>query len=125
MEVTPARDVEAGDVLTYTLVVQNDGLVDAPVVTTTNSLPHPLDLLAVDGASQGNVESGGNVLTWTTPLSSGGVATLTYRAVISYRAGYAIANIAYADDGFNRPVRLTARAAFKVGSTYLPLILKN
>ncbi len=125
MNVTPAQDVEAGDSLTYTIVLQNNGLVDAPVVTTTNSLPHALELLAVEGASQGNVETAGDVLTWTTPLSSGGVATLTYRAVISYRAGYAIDNIAYVDDGFSNPVRLTARAAFKVGLTYLPLIFKN
>ncbi len=125
MRVTPAQDVEAGDILTYTIVLRNDGLVDAPAVTTTNSLPHPLELLTVDGASQGNVEAGAKTLTWTTPLTRGGVATLTYRAVISYRAGYGIDNVAYATDGYGDPVRLTARAAFKVGSIYLPLIFKN
>jgi hypothetical protein len=71
------------------------------------------------------VLSGANSITWTTPLSQAGIATLTYRAVISYRFGAAIQNRAYANDGYNDPVLLTASTRFRAHPTYLPLIIKN
>ena len=123
--VSPSQDVEAGDMMTYTLILRNDGLGDAPAVMTTDSLPHMLELAAVGTPSQGNVETSDNSLTWTTSLSTGAIATLTYQAVISYRSGQVIANRAYVSDGFGESVVLTARANFKIGSIYLPLIMKN
>jgi uncharacterized repeat protein (TIGR01451 family) len=125
MSVNPTRDVEENDVLTYTIVLRNTGLVDAPVVTTTNTLPHMLDLDSVDPPSRGNVLTYGNSLTWTTPLSQDEVATLTYRAIISYQSQSNIVNTAQVSDGFNSPLLLTARTSFKNIPIYLPVIMKN
>jgi uncharacterized repeat protein (TIGR01451 family) len=125
MTVTPAQGLQAGNLLTYTVVLRNDGLVDNPVVTLTNTLPHLLELVSLDTPSQGTLLSGGKSLTWTTALAKNEVATLTYRAVISYEAGIAVENTAYVQDGLNPTLALTARAAFKRMHFYLPIIWKH
>ena len=125
MSVTSNLGVEAGDTLTYTIVLKNNGLVDDPLVTTTNTLPHMLELLAVGPPSQGNVESGNKAITWTTALAQNEVATLTYRAVISYKTSTAIENKAVAADDINSLLELTARSYFKIIPTYLPVIFKK
>jgi uncharacterized repeat protein (TIGR01451 family) len=123
--VIPAQEVEKGDVLTYTLVLKNTGLVDDPLVTTTNTLPPMLEMVGVDSPSQGSIVTNGKSFTWTTPLAKNGVATLTYRAVISYETSSAIENTAIVDDDLNEPLALTARTAFRIWPVYLPLIYKN
>lgn len=125
MSVTPAQNVEAGDTLTYTIILKNSGLVDAPAVTTTNSLPHMLSLAAVNPPAQGTVTTGQNGFTWTTALAKDQAATLTFRAVVSYQTSTGINNTAYASDGLNEPVDMPAQATFKSIPTYLPLIIKN
>lgn len=125
MNVTPAQDIDKNDILTYTIVLRNNGVADAPLVTTTNSLPHMLEPVSVDTPSQGTAISGNRSLTWTTPLSKNGVATLTFRAVISYESGLAIVNRAYVDDKFDEPLDLSAKTYFKVFPAYLPMIYKN
>jgi uncharacterized repeat protein (TIGR01451 family) len=126
MVVTPTQGVEANDVLTYTIILKNTGLVDDPLITTTNTLPHMLELISVDTPSQGSVISSGKTITWTTPLSKNETAILTYQAVISYRTSSSnIKNTAYADDNINESLALTAQTNFKVIPIYLPLISKN
>jgi uncharacterized repeat protein (TIGR01451 family) len=123
--VTPVYGVKESDVLTYTIILRNDGPVDDPLVTTTNTLPHMLELLGLDTPSQGTVISNGKSFTWTTPLAKNGVATLTYRALISYETSSAIENIAIVDDDLNNPLTLTAQTIFKSRNIYLPFIYKN
>jgi uncharacterized repeat protein (TIGR01451 family) len=125
MEVTPNRDVEETDALTYTITLRNNGTVDAPEITTTNSLPQMLDLIMIDSPSSGDVISGGNNITWTTALSRGEVATLTFRTIISARSGGMIENVAYVEDGVHEIFPLPAQATFKPILTYLPIIFKN
>ncbi len=125
MEVTPASGVARNDILTYTLLLKNTGLTGAAAVTTTNQLPPMLDLIAVDAASQGDFTADTRTITWTTALAPNEVATLTYRAAISYEVGSAINNVAYVEDGIGQPVPLQARATFKVLSVYLPAIIKG
>ncbi len=125
MSVTPTQEVAAGNVLTYTILLKNTGLVDDPMVTTTNTLPHMLDWVSVDTPSRGTVIANGQTITWTTPLSKDEMARLTYRAVISYRTRSAIENTAYVNDNINEPVILTARTTFEILPIYLPLISKN
>jgi subtilisin family serine protease len=126
MTVNPAKDVEAQDMLTYTIVLKNDGLVDDPLVTTTNTLPPMLELVSIDPPSQGNIIPNGNSFTWTTSLAKeGGIATLTYRAIISYEtSSKVIKNTAYLDDGISQ-LALSAQATFKLTPIYLPLIQKK
>ena len=125
LSVTPTEGVEENDVLTYTLVLKNTGLVDAPMVTATNALPHMLNLVSVDPPGAGSVISHGNSLTWTNALAKNESVTLTYRAAISYKTSGAIENTVYANDDANEPLALTTRTTFKTVPTYLPLIFKN
>ena len=123
--VTPSGGAEAGDTLNYTLILKNDGLVDSPVVTATNTLPHMLDLLAYDPPSKGNLVTQGRDFTWVLPLAKNETATLTYRAVISYQTSSAIENTVEVNDGLNPPLELTARTTYKVVPMYFPLLPKN
>jgi uncharacterized repeat protein (TIGR01451 family) len=125
MNVNSTQDVESGDVLSYTVVLRNTGLVYAPQVTTTNTLPHNLEFVSIDTPDQGAVISNGDSFTWTTSLAKDEVTTLTYQAVISYETSSAIQNTAYASDAVNEPVPLTARTSFKVQPIYLPFIAKK
>jgi uncharacterized repeat protein (TIGR01451 family) len=125
MSVTPSQDVEENDVLTYTIVLKNTGLKDDPLVTTTNTLPHMLNLVSLDTPGRGIVISNGNSITWTTPLSKDEVITFSYQAVISYQTRSAIENTAYTKDAVNNPVALTARTTFRILPIYLPIISKN
>jgi uncharacterized repeat protein (TIGR01451 family) len=125
LTVTPAQGAQANDVLTYTIVLRNQGLVDAPWVTTTNTLPHMLDLLSIDTPSQGSIVSNGNSFTWTTSLAQGEEAVLTYRAVINYETSQPIENTAYVDDDLSPPLALTARTTFKTLFIYLPAVFKK
>jgi uncharacterized repeat protein (TIGR01451 family) len=125
LRVNPAQNVAPGDTLTYTLVLRNSGLVDAPRVTATNTLLPMLDLAGANPPAQGSVQVNGRSLTWTTAISTNEALTLTYRVVISYRSSTAIENTAYVDDGFSPPQALTTRATFKPRPVYLPLIFKN
>jgi uncharacterized repeat protein (TIGR01451 family) len=125
MTVSPNHGVKEGDMLSYTIVLANSGLVDAPMVATTNTLPANLDLVAVDPPSSGTVNTGANDFIWTTPLARGETATLTFRAVVR-SAGYGIINnVAYVDDGTADPVILSAQASFKSVPLYLPVIAKD
>jgi hypothetical protein len=98
--------------------------VDAPQVTTTNTLPHNLEFVSIDTPDQGTVISNGDSFTWTTSLAKDEV-TLTYHAVISYETSSAIQNTAYASDAVNEPIPLTARTSFKVQPIYLPFVAKK
>ncbi|MBN1218589.1 MAG: S8 family serine peptidase [Anaerolineae bacterium] len=125
MIVVPTEDVEENSVLTYTIVLRNIGLVDDPLVTTTNTVPHMLNLMVVDTPSQGTVISSGKNITWTTPVDRDEAVTLTYQAVVSYHSGIMIENTAFVDDNINKPLRLTARATYKTMPIYLPVIFKH
>lgn len=123
--VSPAKGVEAGDRLSYTLLVKNDGLVDSPVVTVTNPLPHMLDIVSFDTPSRGNLQREERDFTWTLPLAKNESATLTYQAVINYQTSGAIENKVYVDDDLSPPLVLTARATYKIIPMYFPMLHKN
>ena len=124
--VTPSQDIKQDDILIYTIVLKNDGPIDAPVVTTTDTLPSVLDFVSIDPPSSGAVISSSKTLTWTTSLAQGQMATLTFRArVNSASSGGFINNVAYARDGINEAILLSAQAEFKILPLYLPLIFKN
>lgn len=125
LTVAPAYEVQPGDTLTYTITLKNTGLVDDPLITTTTTLPHMLELVAVDQPGQGDVTVKNKSLTWSTPLAVNEAATLTYRAVISYYSSTPIDNIAYVNDGLNEQLILKARAYFKGGIRYFPILAKD
>jgi uncharacterized repeat protein (TIGR01451 family) len=125
LTVSPAQGVESGQILHYTLTLKNTGPVNDPVVTATSTLPLMLELMAIDPPSQGTLLTSGNSFTWTTSLAPSQVATLTYRAVISYRTSGAVVNTVAVNDGLNDPLLLTAQSTFKVSPLYFPMIYKK
>ncbi|NJN92765.1 MAG: DUF11 domain-containing protein [Anaerolineales bacterium] len=122
--VTPATGVVAGDVLTYTLILKNEGPVDDPIVTATNTLPAVLEMVGIDSPSQGTIVTSGKSFTWTTALAQNQSATLTYRTLVSYTSSI-IRNRVTINDDLNDPLVLTAQAYFKVQTLYLPIIRKK
>jgi uncharacterized repeat protein (TIGR01451 family) len=124
LTVNPTQKVEAGDMLNYTLRLKNTGLVNDPAVTATNTLPPMLELQAIDPPTQGALVTAGKSFTWTTPLAVNEVATLTYRAVISYQTSSAIENRVVIDDDLNDPIILIARTTFRAVPLYFPIIYK-
>ncbi|MFN8454306.1 MAG: S8 family serine peptidase [Anaerolineae bacterium] len=125
LTVSPSQGVEPGTVLNYSLTLRNSGLVNDPVVTATGALPPLLDLLGLDPPGQGTLLTSDQSFTWTTALASNQEATLTYRAVISYRTGSAVAHTVQVNDGLNEPLLLTARSTFKVLPLYFPILFKK
>jgi uncharacterized repeat protein (TIGR01451 family) len=125
LTVTPQQEVEQGDILTYTLVLKNNGLASDPMVTSTNTLPHMLEVVGFDPPSQGNLITNGKSFTWTTPLAVNEVATLTYRAVISYETSAAIENRVMVADDINDPLNLLARTTYKALPLYFPILYKK
>jgi uncharacterized repeat protein (TIGR01451 family) len=125
MTVSPDHGVKEGDMLSYTIVLANSGLVDAPMVVTTNTLPAILELAAVDAPSSGTVNAGSDGFSWTTPLARGETSSLTFQAIVRTTGYGLINNVAYVDDGTKNPVTLSAQASFKLGQLYLPVIAKN
>lgn len=125
MAVWPAQEVAKNDVLTYTIVLKNEGTTDSPLVTVTNRLPATLEGLAVLPPASGAVLSSGNSFTWTTTLARNQSATLTFRATISDSGLGAIRNSAHVSDGVHSPLTLSAEAWFKAQPIYLPVISKN
>jgi hypothetical protein len=125
LSVTPTQGVDKGEILNYTLVLKNTGLVNDPIVTATHTLPPMLEWVGVDPPSQGTIITGDKSFTWTTALAQNETATLTYRAVISYETSSAIQNTVYINDGLNDPLALTAYTSFKIKPIYLPFIFKT
>ncbi|MCB0210357.1 MAG: S8 family serine peptidase [Anaerolineae bacterium] len=123
--VSPAKGVEAGDTLNYTLVLKNDGLIDSPMVTVTNTVPPMLDITSFNTPAQGNLSRNGRSFTWILPLAKNETATLTYQAVISYQTSSAIENTIYLDDNLNPQLALTAKTLYKTVPFYFPMLFKN
>ncbi|MCB0193302.1 MAG: S8 family serine peptidase [Anaerolineae bacterium] len=123
--VSPGNNVGAGDILNYTVTLKNDGVIDSPMVTLTNTLPHMLDITALVPPSQGNFERTGRVFTWTLPLAKNETATLNYQAVISYQTSSPVENKVTLNDNLNPPLTLTAKTTYKVLPLYFPILHKN
>ncbi|MER5866516.1 hypothetical protein [Kitasatospora sp. NPDC002040] len=96
-------EVRAGDKVTYTLVVTNDGKVNYPGATFTDDLTKIVDD-AVYGndaaAGSGRVVYSAPRLTWTGDLAAGASATVTYSVVINnpYTADARLDNVVVAPD---------------------------
>ena len=115
--VTPAGDVQVGDILTYTITLSNSGSVDAHV-TLTDTLPAALWPV-----------QGWPGLTWSGTVTAGGQVTLTLavQATTALTMNVTVSNIVTIDDGWNAAfdIHSPETAIRAVWRTYLPLVLKN
>jgi fimbrial isopeptide formation D2 family protein/uncharacterized repeat protein (TIGR01451 family) len=79
-------DVEAGDVVTYTVTVEHIGTADVPsaqVVDDLSAVLDDADWNADAAASAGSVGLSGTTLTWTGDLADGDVVTITYSVTVT------------------------------------------
>ena len=91
-----------GETLTFTLVLRNDGLADAPAARLDNPVPDNTTFVSGSLVLQGGGEANetDRVITWTGALLRSQPVTLTYRVLIADHAGYDIVGRARLADGY-------------------------
>jgi uncharacterized repeat protein (TIGR01451 family) len=123
------KDVaEAGDILNYTIILSNNGSLDATEVLVTDTIPasttyHTGSLWA----SSGSYDESGGVITWEGAVSVGVPVTITFSVSIDAMIpkGTLIVNTATINDGVNPPFDRTAKTVADPYQVYLPLTLKG
>jgi uncharacterized repeat protein (TIGR01451 family) len=119
---------QPGDVLTYTIVLRNDGLAIASAVTLSN--PLPVQTTYVTGSLQleggGVADDANGIIGWNGSLDVGARVTLTYQCkATTLERGIWVRNVAYLKDGYSLPRRLQASTYVPYGHQWLPLLLKR
>lgn len=95
----PTTDVNAGDVVTYTLTVTNDGAGEYTALdpaSVTDDLTGVLDDATYNGgtATAGTLTETLPILTWTGPLAPTGVVTITYGVTVTSVGDHSLENTA-------------------------------
>jgi uncharacterized repeat protein (TIGR01451 family) len=119
---------EHGEPLTYTIVLRNQGIIDASSGVLTNVIPAHIAYIpgsiSTEGTPQANCD--GEKVTWSGPLGLGSPVTITYGAVVSTTRGdLAIRNMAHLEDDFGYVTERTATALVPPLRQWFPLIMKN
>ncbi len=116
-----------GETLTYTLILRNDGLLDAPSACVTNPVPINTAYLTGSLTLQGGgvVSHSAGAIMWRGPLLLGQPVTLTYQTVITNHAGYDIVGHAWVSDGYGEVWEKTAITAVPFFEVYLPLVFRD
>jgi uncharacterized repeat protein (TIGR01451 family) len=119
---------EAGDVLNYTIILSNNGSLDATEVLLTDTLPASTAYNAGSlWASSGSYDESGGVITWEGTVSAGVPVTITFSVSVDAMVpkGTLIINTATINDGVNPPLDRTAKTVADPCRIYLPLTLKG
>jgi uncharacterized repeat protein (TIGR01451 family) len=118
---------EPGDVLTYTITLRNDGVIDAPAAKLENTIPSYTAYVPDSlWASEGDVYYDEGVISWTGGVGVGASVTITYKAsVTTARADFSIVNVVYIDDGYGEEFERRVITIVPPFKTYFPLILKQ
>ena len=123
-EVDPTR-ASAGEVVTFTVRLVNDGVLDGSV-SLTDTLPSTLLLQGAPTASAGPAPTvNGQTITWSGTVGAGGEVLITYTAQLTSTTVLTptAVNHALIDDGRGN---VYTRMAFVNGyRIYLPLTLRN
>lgn len=121
--------VAPGQLVTYTVTLNNIGGNDAPSAHLTDTLPTSLIYQPGSlGADTGSYGQAGGVITWAGSLASGASAVVHYAVMVS--PGLAISetaalrNTAWLDDGVNAPFERAAVVFINPQEVYLPLVTK-
>ncbi|MHB1295830.1 MAG: InlB B-repeat-containing protein [Anaerolineae bacterium] len=125
--VTPEVELDLGDVVTYSIELDNNGEGSATGVVITDTLPAGVEFGAFVGNAGGAQEDGG-VITWGGTVAAGETMTITFTATLAQdRSLYATTitnrvtyDSANAGDGYSD-------ASFEVRSVrlFLPIIIGN
>ena len=114
-------EVAPGGTVTFTIVMRNDGTLNAPDVSLYDSIP--ISTTYVPGSawvSSGTV-SDTDGIRWCGSLPAGGAVTLTFRATVSTSAP--IKNTAVLSDGYGTTLDLIALVNGR--RVYLPLVVRS
>jgi uncharacterized repeat protein (TIGR01451 family) len=119
---------EHDEPLVYTIVLRNEGIIDASSAVLTNVIPahvtHVPGSLSTEGTPPAACD--GEKVTWSGPLFLGSPVTITYGVVVSTtRGGLSIRNVAHLEDDFGYVAERTATTFLSPLSQFFPLIMKN
>jgi uncharacterized repeat protein (TIGR01451 family) len=114
---------EAGDVMTYTITLENPG-PDLTDVVVTDTLPGGVSYLGNLSVSSGTYGEAGGVITWTGTVSGGVPVTIRYEVAVnpSLTEPTTLVNTALIDDGRGNVLSRQAQAIANALVTYLPVI---
>ncbi|MEM7028105.1 MAG: S8 family serine peptidase [Chloroflexota bacterium] len=125
---TPAI-AEKGDILTYTLTLTNSGLVDAPLITVTSTIPDYTSLLTdTIQFGTGTVNTSQlkwRTVYWTVSVPQGSSTTVGYAVrLASIPARFQVHNAFIVDDGFKQDRTWETTIQVQPEKIYLPTIQK-
>jgi uncharacterized repeat protein (TIGR01451 family) len=118
---------EHGDLLIYTTVLRNEGVITSSAVLT-NVIPAHIAYVPGSLSTKGTPPAvcDGEKVTWAGPLGLGSPVTITYGAVVSTtRGGLTICNVAHLEDDFGYVTERTATTVVPPLTQFFPLIMKN
>ena len=122
-----ASSAQLNDVLTYTIVLRNNGEAFTETVRVTDTVPDNLNYLAGSfAATSGTPDaSAAPTLKWSGSLSSVSAITLSYAVTVATSGTKLIANTALIDPGYAPPFARTASVNVNPRYLFLPVILRN
>ncbi len=125
--VTPTADVELGDVVTYTILLNNSGDGAATAVTLIDTLPAAVSFGG--WVQQGGAIQAGGTITWTGDVAAGSQVSIVFTATVSNTATYAgqtITNTAtFTSSNAGNGSDDAGFAVAPLYHIYLPLVTRN
>jgi uncharacterized repeat protein (TIGR01451 family) len=117
---------DPGDVLTYTVRLENGGALLSSV-RVTDTLPADLHYLGNLWASSGSYGESGGVITWTGSVGSAVPVTITYGVTVAVHLAdpQVVSNTALIDDGDGNVLQRQAMVIVNAHSVWLPLVLRE
>ena len=119
---------EDGEPLTYTIVLRNEGIIDASSAVLTNVIPAQVAYVSGSISTEGTPSANcdGEKVTWAGPLFLNTPVTITYGAVVSTtRGNLTIRNVMHLEDDFGYATERTATTVVPPLSQFFPLIMKD
>jgi uncharacterized repeat protein (TIGR01451 family) len=119
---------EHGESLAYTIVLRNQGIIDASSAVLTNVIPAHVAYVPGSLSAEGAPPAvyGEGKITWSGPVGLGSPVTITYGVVVSTTRGdLTIRNVARLEDDSGYVTERTATTVVPPLTQFFPLIMKN
>ena len=116
----------AGQNVTFTILLQNPGLV-LDTVSITNALPSGLSFAGNLTASSGSANESGGVISWQGAVTSAVPVTIQFDVLVSaaISSPQAIVNTALIDDGDGNVIQREATIIVNGLRSFLPVVAKG